>query len=384
MKAAAALSFWEREVFFGTIDLIIVGSGIVGLNAAIRLKELSPDLRIVVLERSALAAGASTRNAGFACFGSMTELLEDCEKNGEDACFSLVEERWRGLQLLRQRIGDVQLDLKAYGGYEMFRETEKESFEKCMDAMPKINRYLVDIIGHKEVFVRADQALGQMGFRSVSHLIFNQSEGQLNPGKMMAALIQMARQMGIQIINGLEVVSLTDDGTEVVLQTDAAWELRAARVLVATNGFARQLLPELQLRPARNQVMITKPIKHLPFQSCFHYDRGYYYFRNVGNRLLLGGGRHLFEQEEYTEEFGMTEAVREHLLELVREVILPSTAFEPDCWWSGILGVGDSKKPIVKKVSERLFVAVRLGGMGVAIGSSVGRQAAALMLSSMD
>jgi len=43
-----------------------------------------------------------------------------------------------------------------------------------------------------------------------------------------------------------------------------------------------------------------------------------------------------------------------------------------DRWWSGILGVGTQKKPIIKKTHDRLVVAVRMGGMGVAIGSSVG------------
>ena len=48
-------------------------------------------------------------------------------------------------------------------------------------------------------------------------------------------------------------------------------------------------------------------------------------------------------------------------------------------WWSGILGIGDQKKPIIERVSPNVVVAVRMGGMGVAIGSLVGEEAAALV-----
>ncbi len=69
---AYELSYWEQESFFKGIDVAVIGSGIVGLTAAIHLKTLEPHSRIVVLERGALPTGASTRNAGFACFGSLT------------------------------------------------------------------------------------------------------------------------------------------------------------------------------------------------------------------------------------------------------------------------------------------------------------------------
>ncbi len=71
------LSYWERESFFKHIDVAVIGSGIVGLAAAIHLKKIAPKLQVAILERGVLPVGASTRNAGFSCFGSMTELLDD-------------------------------------------------------------------------------------------------------------------------------------------------------------------------------------------------------------------------------------------------------------------------------------------------------------------
>jgi glycine/D-amino acid oxidase-like deaminating enzyme len=132
--------------------------------------------------------------------------------------------------------------------------------------------------------------------------------------------------------------------------------------------------------PARNQVLITKPIPGLQVEGCFHYDRGYYYFRNIDGRLLLGGGRNLAQIEEQTDEFGPNELIRSSLVQLLRRVICPGKDVEVDAWWTGILGTGTVKYPIVEKVSANVAVAVRLSGMGVAIGTLIGQEGAELAM----
>jgi glycine/D-amino acid oxidase-like deaminating enzyme len=197
---------------------------------------------------------------------------------------------------------------------------------------------------------------------------------------MMAALLAKARSLGVEIFNGIGVKALEESSQEVSLQTEEGWTIRATSVLVATNGFATQLLPEMAVKPARNQVLITKVVPNLPFAACFHYDRGYYYFRNIDGRILLGGGRNLDPAGETTTAFGTTDRIRQSLLDLLHQLILPGKQVEIDGWWSGIMGVGSEKRPIVQRYSDRIAVAVRMGGMGVAIGSVVGERGAELML----
>ena len=134
-----------------------------------------------------------------------------------------------------------------------------------------------------------------------------------------------------------------------------------------------------RVQPARNQVLITEPIPNLLVKGCFHYDRGYFYFRNIDNRILLGGGRHLDKAGEATDTFGLTSFIQKALLDLLENVILPNQKVEIATTWSGILGVGDEKKPIIKRISPNVVVSVRMGGMGVAIGSLVGEEGANLL-----
>lgn len=375
------LSYWERETFFKDFDVAIIGSGLVGLSAALHLKRTQPGLKIAVLERGALPAGASTRNAGFACYGSMSELIDDMTHLSEDEVFAVVEKRWRGLQRLRQLIGDAHMDFEQNGGFEIFTEEEEEVFRECCERMPHFNRVVGAITGHPAPYVVADERLRDFGFRGAAHLILNRPEGQVHTGKMMARLLQLAAQAGIRIFNGIHIERLEDSSCGVELQTSAGWTLRVPRVLVAVNGFARQLMPDLEVTPARNQVLITHPIPGLKVRGCFHYDRGYYYFRDVDGRVLLGGGRHLDNSTETTSEFGPNELIRSALVQLLKTIICPGQPIEVDAWWTGILGLGPVKKPVVEQYSKHVVVAVRLSGMGVAIGTLIGEEGAERLLS---
>jgi hypothetical protein len=374
------LSYWERQTFFSGIDILIIGSGLVGLSAAIHLRERAPDCRVVILERGPLPMGASTRNAGFACFGSLSELLDDASERPQDEVLALAAERYRGLMRLRERLGDQAIDYRPFGGYELFRESETDRYAACRQALDTYNRALHTVTGRPDTYRTADEQLVKFGFAGVHHLIHNQAEGQIDTGKMMAALLDRARQLGVTIFNGVGVRKFEEDDRGVEVETGQGWIIRSSSVLIATNGFAAQLIPEIAVRPARNQVLVTRKIPGLPFQACFHYDRGYYYFRNINGRVLLGGGRHLDPQGETTTDFGITGPIRQSLLELLHTLILPGRKVEVDSWWSGIMGVGTEKRPIVKKYSKNVGVAVRMGGMGVAVGSLVGEQGAELMI----
>jgi gamma-glutamylputrescine oxidase len=202
----------------------------------------------------------------------------------------------------------------------------------------------------------------------------------VHTGRMMATLIRLAQEKGVTIYNGMGIDSIEDTSQGVELQSEFGWSITVPKILVAVNGFAQKLLPQAEVYPARNQVLITKPIPNLPIEGCFHYDRGYYYFRNIDGRILLGGGRHLDMEAEKTDQFGSSELVRSALTQLLKTVILPGRPVEIEGWWSGILGLGPQKKPIIERVSPNVVVSVRLSGMGVAIGTLVGQQGADLIL----
>ena len=368
------LSYWELKNWFSGIDYTIVGSGIVGLHCALRLRERFPECKILVLEKGMLPQGASTKNAGFACFGSISEVIDDLKSHTEDEVFQLIQKRWNGLQLLRKRLGDSAIDFKPFGGYELFLKDDGSFYNECLQKVPFINELLKPLF-RNDVFAKEVDRFAFQGIQD--YLIFNPFEAQIDTGNMMQALLKEAVSQNIMVLNQVEVTAFHEKQNQVEVVMDD-FSFMTKKILFATNGFAGQLTNDA-VKPARAQVLITEPIPNLDIKGTFHLDKGYYYFRNIDDRILIGGGRNLDFQGETTTEFGQTDLIQNKLEQLLKEVILPNKDFKIAHRWSGIMGLGSSKTPIVTQLSENVYCGVRLGGMGVAIGSLIGQELADLV-----
>ena len=389
------LSVWEKESFFAPADIIIAGSGFVGLWSAYYLKKANPSLSIMIVERGLIPAGASTRNAGFACFGSLTELLADSRKMGEDNMLELVRMRYKGLKRIGKLFSDKEIGYERYGGYELIGSTPPPAQDQTAtvrdNAIPEpdinelrshidsLNLKLKKITKQQKTFRLQNEQISAFGFAGIQYLVENKSEGQLHPGKLCQALLRQVQSMGVTVLNNIEIKSFEKIHGSLLLHTNQSFPLSANQLLVCTNAFARQLLPQLDLTPARGQVLVTSHIDQLPFKGTFHYEEGYYYFRDLGDRVLLGGARNMDFEGETTEDMTVTDPIQQELERFLREVILPGRTYTIDHRWSGIMGMGTEKLPILRPINDQVFCAVRMSGMGVALAPVIGEKVAEMM-----
>ena len=367
-------SYWEKKHLFKDYQVIIVGAGIVGLSTAIAIKSKHKNYNVLIIEQGSSPNGASTKNAGFACFGSPGELLDDLQTMDANTVWETVNLRFKGLQLLRKRLGDKHMDYRPYGGYEVFKN--QTSFENCRQQIDFLNKHLKQITGINHCYSPVKP--NSFGLHGLKGIIKNKGEGQIDTGRMMQQLALLAANLGVQTIFNCRLNDFTQLQNGVQIDTNIA-SLRCQKLIIATNGFAKKLLPQLDVEPARAQVLITKKISNLKLKGSFHFDKGYYYFRNIDGRILLGGGRNLDFKKENTDQFELNAKIQNKLDDLLHHMIAPGLNAEVDYRWTGIMGIGNEKKPIVKYVDKDMVVAVRMGGMGVAIGSLVGEMAAKLI-----
>jgi len=378
MLNSAKYSYWERKHFFENCDLIVVGAGIVGYSTALHYQAAHPSAKILILERGLLPSGASSKNAGFTCFGSPTELLDDLDHFDEETVWETVIKRMEGLRYLEEIFGKQALSLQVNGSWDLIQSSAPELQHETSKIIPYLNDKMEQICGESAVYSWDGNVSQRFGFEGVMGGFHNRLEGQLDTAQMNAAYYQRVISKGISVLFGVEAIAHSTSSTGISLETSLG-EISAGKIAICTNGFAQQFLPNDDILPARAQVLVTRSIPNLSLEGTFHYQKGYYYFRNIDGRVLLGGGRNLDFKGETTTEIATTETIQKELEALLKHVILPNTPFEIEHSWAGVMGVGTTKKPIVKEISKDVYCGVRLGGMGVAIGTLVGKELVDLM-----
>lgn len=383
MRNLRQASFWERDYLFEKNDITIIGAGIVGFTAAFQLAKNFPKKRILVIDRSPVPYGATTRNAGFTCFGSLSELLEAEQELGDrQAVFDIVERRFNGLKELLKNFTSDDLHYEPTGNFELFRAVDRALFEQCSEVLGHYNGFISQRLKIEDNYSVADELRAPFGFGHITHIIRSKGEGLLNPGMLFRALYKKATALGVLFLGGVDVSSVESSESGHTLHCPTVGEIQTKYVLWTTNGFATQIMGD-DVIPARAQIIATHPLASgVPFKGGFHIEKGYYYFRNYQNRIILGGGRNLDIQGETTTILGTSELIQRKLEELLKEVIVPGLDVSVDQRWSGIMAVGPQKHmpPIVKRLTSGEFVAVRMGTMGIALGSLVGLQAATMMV----
>nr|HMP32105.1 FAD-dependent oxidoreductase [Saprospiraceae bacterium] len=232
------------------------------------------------------------------------------------------------------------------------------------------NDMMREVTGIENYFELKKQNISD-GFHNLA--IFMKEEGRLNPKKMMDFLYQKAIEHGVHFLNDyIETI----DQNEHAIYLKKYGKIAFKKCGITLNGYIHKLLPETTVRPARNLVMITNDMPSLTWDHVVHYNQGYVYFRRIGDKILIGGGRNIDKDREYTSVLEVNTSIESYLSDFLKNKICINHPVEIIHQYVGILGFDDSKIPKVVPHSDSIGIASGMGGMGVAIGSQIGKELA--------
>ena len=355
------LSYWESKIWKKKFDLIVVGSGITGATAAIHFAKRNPGKRILVVDQFQFGLGATSKNAGFICFGSPSELLETKKNFGVDFLESQLRKKWHGHQILLKTFGASAIQAKMQGGAEVFQN--KEDAETALEELPMLNQLFKKVSKVSDQFASSACSFPRFHESSISIQI----EGNLDSGSLLSQIRKKFSAYNIPFLGGLKVENFERKSDGILLQ-GRNFEFFSEKVLFATNAFASEKPTVQPILPGRGLVKVSSPLSY-PFPNgTFHLDRGYTYFRKVdGNRLLIGGYRNFFTKSEETLEVGTNEVISSAIDQVTKENIL---GFLPewDYSWNGWMGFTHDENPIIQKLDDGIVVAAGMNGMGVTLG----------------
>lgn len=368
MIAPRRPSLWEADLPAGRpaaplprrVDVLVVGAGLMGRWLAYFLSRVPGRPRVLVVERDRFAYGASSRNAGFLTCGHLSEMLADIDEVGIDVVAESFARRRAGIAVVRREL--PQLPLEACGSVD---------FDAPTPAGLELAALLNDAAG-EEIYTPCEARLGE----GVRPAMLNRADAGLDPVDLLRRL-----RLGAEVdyAFGVEARRVAG-GTAHLAGPGGIHEVHYGRAVLCTNAFTAALDPDTAVRPGRGQIIVTSPVRSATTRSLGYMNAGYDYFRWLGDRLLLGGGRHRFgATENGRTELAPTGPVRDYLVETARRVI-GHADFEVTHHWAGIMGfpggrhLGGSHRRAIDDVTEAV---AGFGGMGVALTPAVAEEVAA-------
>jgi glycine/D-amino acid oxidase-like deaminating enzyme len=347
-------------------DIAIVGGGYTGLSAARTLARHGAS--VVVLERHRIGWGASGRNAGFVLPGYQPEADGLLRRYGGERARSLFADSLDAVRYLEDLIAEEAIDC----GYARRGAVTLAGRRGHLRHLERTGRTLREQFGHETELLGPADLRQEIDSRCYHGGLLDLSAGGLHPARYCAGLAAAASRAGAAILEGVEVLGVDRVGGRTTLRTSAG-QVRAAGVLVATNGYTGAAFPQLRRRvvPIGSYVVATAPLA--PSVGSRLLPRGrvmndswnlLHYFRLSDDGRMVFGGRASFTPTSI--------ARSTRILAAAMHRVFPSLAAVPiEYAWSGRAAFTRDRMPHAGHL-EGAHYALGYAGHGVALSTWLG------------
>ena len=335
------ISFWQQRSLAAerTYDVAVVGGGIIGCATAFWLRRLRPSLRVAILDRGRLAAGASGRNAGFLIQGTAQDYMTDRARYGADHArrlwhFTRENRDLIGSELRAQRIG-----LEATGSLTVAGSADEDA--RLQEAVSPMRSD-----GAPVAYIPPEATNARLMSQGFLGSLYVPSGATVDPVRLVQ---NVAEESGAELLEHHHVRALHPAGVGVRLETDVR-TVYAGQVVLALGAYLPRLVPSLSayVRPVRAQMLATEPAVQRWLQVPSYTHEGYFYLRQLRDgTILLGGARHLHVRDEVGYEDATTSSLQEDLLAYLHRHFPQSRGLVVTQRWSGTMGFSMDGLPVV-------------------------------------
>jgi gamma-glutamylputrescine oxidase len=355
-------------------DVVVIGGGLLGASTCYWAARTGRS--VMLLERTAPAAGATGRNGGFIAAGPDEAYAQAIARLGYETARAILDVTLESRTLLRQVLKEeaIACDYREPGHLHLTLEEEQvalfaeSSLALQRDGVPAalLERGQLEDYIHTPV---GSQVLGAL---------FVPQMGLVHPVKLVQGLISAAQRMGARLIEAT-VLRLESDGEGVRLHTTQG-TLHAGSAVVAANAWIAEVLPHLQevITPVRGQVLTYRPFPSL-FSTGITVDLAgseVYWQQALDGTIVLGGCRSAAEGHDRGIKVSQPTVAVQHALEQVFPRLFPSlSGLHIAQRWAGLMAFTRDFLPIADQVPDlpHTWVVGGFSGHGMPYGLRFGQ-----------
>ncbi|TXM76668.1 glycine oxidase ThiO [Methylobacterium sp. WL12] len=327
-------------------DVAIVGGGLIGLSIAWRIAQSGRS--VAVVERETIGSGAS-----LAATGMLAPAAE--HEPGSDPLLPLALDSLRRWPRFRD-------ELQAAAGHDIdYREDGTLVLAIGRDEVERL-RFRYDL--QRRSGVAAEWVAGTEVRRrepalrpSVTAGVFCPLDHQVDPSRVMAALVQACRGASVALVENSPVVALERTSGRVTGLRTANGVLQADTVILAAGAWSGEggLLPQnlaLPVRPLKGQSLALKTTARTGTLSHMVWTEQVHMAPKGDGRIVVGA-----TVEDCGFRPGVTAGGLYALLEGARRVLPGIEEMEVEAVWSGFRPTSDDDAPILGEIAPGLVVA---------------------------
>jgi glycine/D-amino acid oxidase-like deaminating enzyme len=278
----------------GEADVVIIGSGYTGLNAAIECARGGKS--VLVLDSGDPGFGCSTRNGGQISTSIKPSLDRLAARHGIDRARAIRREGEAALDWIEARIADEGIDCD-FGRVGRFHAAHTpQAYEDLARDAEKMSQ-TEGIEAHAVPRVEQRAELGSDSYHG--GVIFPR-HAAIHPARYHRGLLDAALTAGAQVIGRCAARDVTRRTAGFDVETEMG-RVRAGDVIVATNGYTTAATPWLHRRiiPIGSYIIATEPLPPELMDRLSPKNRiasdtrkvVYYYRPSPDRRRILFGGR---------------------------------------------------------------------------------------------
>ena len=359
-----------------TADVCIIGAGFTGISSALHLAEKG--YKVHVIEANRVGWGASGRNGGQIIGGISGEqrMARELGSQGEKIMWDL---RWRGHEIIRQRVEKYQINCDLKWGYLDVAIKPRHLHDQATEKAYLENHQFP----HEVRSLSAAETSELIGTESYIGSLLNMGNGHLHPLNLCIGEALAACTLGATISEQSPVLRI-ERGTKARVVTEHG-AVSADSVILAGNAY-HLLEPELKnhLAPVNSFIIATEPLSEDQVQRYNPKDIAVCdpnfileYFRlSADKRLLFGGRKNYFGSDPEHIKGMLLPKLRKHYPELA--------GLNIDYAWGGTIGVTVNRVPQLGKLDDNVFFSQGYSGHGVNVTHLAGEIMADAVSGTLD